>query len=185
MKNYEQELKMALNEREYNILQNVANIEPKLQTNYYFRYKGMPKELMIRIRKKGEQYLLGFKRRLSHSYGIAVSDEYECEVSEDFAKTMIDRGITQREMVRLLDVEVSSDLTYIGSMDTYRTKFKIEDWVLELDKNEYADKVDYELECENLYVEQLEKLKNYLFYAYGILFRQAKPKIRRFLEAYK
>ena len=184
MKNIEQELKMALNEREYNILLGVAHVEPQLQTNYYFRYKGMPKDMMIRLRKKGEQYLLCYKRQLSHSYGIAVSDERECEVSAEFAQSMVSRGITQSEVERLLGVDVQKDLSCIGSMDTYRAKFNIEQWTLELDKNEYTGRVDYELECENLYVEQLEKLKNYLFYAYGIIFRQSKPKIQRFLEAW-
>ena len=182
-KDFEQELKMALNEREYNILLGVAKVEPYLQTNHYFRYDGMPKELMIRLRIKGDRYILGYKRRLSHSYGIAVSDERECEVSSDFAQSMLNRGITAAELNQLLGVRAPSDAYYIGSMNTYRAKFDIENWTLELDRSEYAGKVDYELECENLYVEQLEKLKNYLFYTYGIIFRQAKPKIQRFLDA--
>ncbi|MCH5159614.1 MAG: CYTH domain-containing protein [Clostridiales bacterium] len=185
MKNIEQELKMALNEREYNILLDVGQVEPQLQTNYYFRYKAMPNDMMIRLRRKGDQYLLCYKQRLSHQNGVAVSDERECEVSKDFAHSLCNRGITQEEAKDLLGVDVPSDLQLVGSMDTYRAKFQIEQWTLELDKNEYAGIVDYELECENLYVEQLEKLKNYLFYAYGIIFRHSKPKIQRFLLALK
>ena len=184
MKHIEQELKMALNEREYNILSEVSKAEPQLQTNYYFRYRGMPSEVMIRLRKKGEQYLLCYKEQLSDRNGVAVSDEREREVSQDFAASLCERGITQAEVKDLLGVELSRDLQLVGKMDTYRSKFQIEQWNLELDRNEYAGKVDYELECENLYVEQLEKLKNYLFYAYGILFRPSKPKVQRFLEAY-
>ena len=183
MKNIEQELKMALDEREYNILLGVANVEPQLQRNFYFRYKAMPTDVMIRLRRKGDEYKLCFKHQLSQQNGVAVSDERECEVSADYAKSLCERGITQEEAKRLLGADVASDLQLVGSLDTYRAKFKIEDWTLELDKNEYAGKIDYELECENLYVEQLEKLKNYLFYAYGIIFRQSKPKIQRFLEA--
>ena len=193
MKNIEQELKMALSEREYNILLDVAKVEPQLQTNYYFRCKAMPDDLMVRLRKKGEEYILCYKRRLSLHNGVAVCDERECEVSATFADSLCSRGITQAELKTLLGVdflkELQADLPkslqMVGSMDTYRAKFKIEDWTLELDKNEYLGKVDYELECENLYVEQLEKLKNYLFYAYGIIFRQSLPKVERFLRARK
>ena len=184
MKNIEQELKMALDEREYNILLHVGQVEPQLQTNYYFFYEAMPKDRMIRLRKKGEQYLLCYKYQLSQMNGVAVSDERECEVSQDYAKSLCERGITQEEAKTLLGIDVPSAPKLIGSLATYRAKFQIAEWTLELDKNEYAGIVDYELECENLHVEQLEKLKNYLFYAYGIIFRQSKPKIQRFLEAY-
>ena len=184
MKNIEQELKMALDEREYNILLAVGQVKPQLQTNYYFRYRGMPKDVMIRLRKKGDEYILCYKRQLSDRSGVAVSDERECEISADFANSLRNRGVTQLEAQQLLGVDVAQDLPLVGSMDTYRAKFKIDNWLVELDKNVYSGRVDYELECENLYVEQLEKLKNYLFYAYGIVFRPSKPKVQRFLEAY-
>ena len=184
MKNIEQELKMALTEREYNILLNVGQVKPQLHTNYYFRYRGMPKDMMIRLRKKGDEYLLCYKHRLSDRNGVSVSDERECEVSADFAQSLCARGVTRQEAQQLLGVDVPNNVPLAGSMDTYRAKFKIDDWLVELDKNVYSGRVDYELECENLFVEQLEKLKNYLFYAYGIVFRPSKPKVQRFLEAY-
>ena len=183
MKNIEQELKMALNEREYSILLGVAGVSPQLQTNYYFTHKGMPSETMVRLRVKGDQYLLCYKFRMSDRNGVSVADERECEVSADLAKSLRDRGITQSQAKEYFGVEFTSDLKLVGSMDTYRAKFQLQDWMIELDKNEYAGVVDYELECENLYVEQLEKLKNYLFYAYGIIFRQSAPKVQRFLKA--
>ena len=185
MKNIEQELKMLLDEREYNILLEVAGVKPHLQTNFYFRCKGMGKDVMIRLRKKGNVCKLCYKRQLSDSSGVAVCDERECEVSASFANSMCNRGITREEVRELLGVEVLHDLTLIGAMDTYRAKFKLEQWTVELDRSEYADVVDYELECENLYVEKLEKLKNYLFYKFGIVFRPSKPKVQRFLEAVK
>ena len=184
MKSIEQELKMALNEREYNILLAASGTAPQLQTNYYFRYAGMPTDLMVSLRKKNGEYVLCYKRRLSDRSGVAVSDERECEISASFANSMRNRGITQAELQQLLGVQLPHNLMFIGYMDTFRAKFQIEQWTVELDKSVYSGRVDYELECENLYVEQLEKLKNYLFYAYGIVFRPSKPKMQRFLEAY-
>ena len=174
---------MALNEREYNILLDAAAVVPQLQTNYYFTYKGMPSETMVRLRVKGEQNLLCYKYRMSDRNGVSVSDERECEVSADLANSLLKRGMTQAEAKEFLGIDTPYELKTVGSMDTYRAKFNIQDWTIELDKNEYLGVVDYELECENLYVEQLEKLKNYLFYAYGIIFRQSAPKVQRFLKA--
>ena len=184
MKNLEQELKMSLSEREYNILLGVAGVKPQLQINYYFRSKDMPFGTMVRLRAKGKTYQLCYKQLLSDRSGIAVCDERECEVSADYANSMRERGITVAEARDLLGVEFNSELTYVGSLSTYRALFNIEEWTVELDKNEYLDTVDYELECENLFVEQLEKLKNFLFYTYGIVFRQSKPKVQRFWEKY-
>ena len=185
MKNIEQELKMALNEREYNILLDAAKAVPQLQTNYYFTYKEMPSETMVRLRVKGDKYLLCYKYRMSDRNGVTVADERECEVSEDLAESLMGRGMTQAEAKEFFGIDTPYDLKVVGSMETYRAKFKIEDWTIELDKNEYCGVVDYELECENLYVEQLEKLKNYLFYAYGIVFRPSAPKVQRFLKTIK
>ena len=184
MTNFEQELKMTLSEREYNILSGVAGVSPQLQTNYYFRSNDMPADTMVRLRSKGKVHVLCYKHLLSDRSGIAVCDERECEVSADFAESMRKRGISIAEARTLLGVDIASELTLVGSMKTYRTKFNIDNWTVELDKNVYLDTVDYELECENLFVEQLEKLKNYLFYTYGIVFRPSKPKVQRFLQRY-
>ena len=184
MKNIEQELKMLLNEREYNLLLADTDVKPQLQTNFYFRYKGMPKDVMIRLRRKGDEFVLCYKRRLSDTNGVTVCDERECEIAADFAESLCSRGIKRTEVLTLLGAEVPHNLTLVGHMDTYRAKFNVEQWTVELDKNVYSGRVDYELECENLYVEQLEKLKNYLFYKYGVIFRPSKSKIQRFLEAY-
>lgn len=47
MKNFEQELKLQLDEREYNILADYAKTEPQLQTNYYFCYPDMPADVIF------------------------------------------------------------------------------------------------------------------------------------------
>ena len=54
---------------------------------------------------------------------------------------------------------------------------------MELDKNVYLGRCDYELECESDDVEALEKLKLFLFYNYGISPRYSRPKSQRFFEA--
>lgn len=52
MRNIEQEIKLKLSEREYGILLGYSDVQPQLQTNYYFAWQNMPRNVMLRIRKK-------------------------------------------------------------------------------------------------------------------------------------
>lgn len=183
MKNIEQELKLKLDEREYRILSEVSNAKPQLQTNTYFGYDGMSRETMVRIRKKGDEYILCYKQRMSLSDGVSVCDERECEIAADYAATLFERGIRKDELKSFIGVEFDNDLRCLGSVDTYRTKFDINEWTLELDKSIYLGITDYEVECENRDVASLSKLKNYLYYTYGIVFKPSLPKVERFLSA--
>ena len=183
MKNIEQELKLFLDEREYNILLEQSKVNPTLQINYYFGYRGMSKEKMVRIREKLGRYILCYKERLSQIDGVMVCDEHECELSFDVACRFIDNGIRQDELKNILNVDVGDDLVCLGSMETYRAKFQLMEWNLELDKNVYLNETDYELECEHRDVVALSKLKNYLYYAFGVVINPATPKIERFNRA--
>lgn len=183
MKNIEQELKLLLDEREYRILLDLAQVEPQLQTNFYFGYNGMPRDVMVRIRKKGGKYLLCYKRRMSDSDSVMISDERECELASDYADTLLKRGIAKSELKSIFDVDVERDLVLLGSMDTYRAKFQLMDWTLELDRNVYLGHVDYELECEHGDAAMLDQLKSHLSHTYGIVLKPSKAKIERFLNA--
>ena len=182
MRNLEQELKLTLSEREYNILLQKSGIEPQLQTNYYFYSRMLGKDVMVRVRQKGQNYTLCYKKRLQDTEGVMVSDERECEVSADFATTLIQRGIYPREINEMLHTDLYEVLLCVGTLETYRAKFNLADWTLELDKNQYLGITDYELECECGNIQQLDKLKNFLSYNYGVVIRYAPPKSKRFFE---
>ena len=181
MRNLEQELKLQLTEREYNILQNVANVQPVEQVNYYFVPSHCNLNIMLRLRKKGDNFIACYKQRLTHADGVMVSDEKECEIDFGYAQTLIERGITAREIYNFFNVAVAEDFVYAGQLVTYRTKFTIDEWTLELDKNQYFGITDYELECESNKIESLSKLKSYLNYTYGIVIRPSITKFERFL----
>ena len=183
MRNLEQELKLQLTEREYNILQNVAKVQPVEQINYYFAPARCDLNVMLRLRKKGDTFIACYKQRLTHANGVMVSHEKECEVDAGYAQTMIERGITSKEVYTFFQVEVAEDFYCIGKLTTYRTKFQLAEWTLELDKNQYFDQTDYELECESGQIESLAKLKSYLTYTYGIVIRPSITKFERFLNA--
>jgi uncharacterized protein YjbK len=183
MRNLEQELKLQLTQREYNILQGVAKVEPVEQINYYFAPKHCNLSVMLRLRQKGNTFIACFKQRITHSNGVMVSDEKECEIDYNYAQTLIERGITVEEIATFFKVDVAEDFYCIGKLTTYRTKFVLDEWTLELDKNSYFDITDYELECESTQIESLMKLKSYLTYTYGIAIRPSITKFERFLLA--
>ncbi len=183
MRNLEQELKLQLTEREYNILQSVSKAEPVEQINYYFAPLHQNLNVMLRLRKKGDTFIACFKQRITHNNGVMVSDEKECEIDSSYAQTLICRGITAEEVQRFFRVDIVEDFAHLGKLTTYRTKFTLGEWILELDKNIYFDITDYELECESPQIESLEKLKSYLTYTYGIVVRPSVTKFERFLSA--
>lgn len=182
MRNLEQELKLSLDEREYGILSRLTNDKPQLQINYYFVSQHLGNDTMVRLREKGGSFTLCYKKRLQDADGVTVCDERECEVDAAFAKTLLSRGIYPKEVNEMLKTDLYEMLTCAGELKTYRTTFKFEEWTLELDRNEYLGKIDYELECECNYIQQLFKLKNYLSYNYGIVMRYSTPKSQRFFE---
>ena len=182
MRNIEQELKLLLDEREYLIIYEQAKVEPQLQTNYYFGYPGMDKQIMVRIRQKSNRFILCYKRRMSQIDAVTVCDEREIDLSSEVAGNMLKNGISADILKQLFGVDLE-DMFCLGSMDTYRAKFQLNEWTLELDKNVYFDHVDYELECEDKDVVSLNKLKNYLYYKYGIVIKPASPKVQRFMDA--
>lgn len=183
MRNLEQELKLQLTEREYNILQNVSNVQPVQQINYYFAPKRYNVNVMLRLRQKDNNFIACFKQRITHADGVMVSDEKECELDGGYAQTLIQRGITAKEASNFFQTDITQDFFYLGTLTTYRTKFVLSEWTLELDKNEYFDVVDYELECESDKVESLMKLKSYLTYTHAIAIRPSVTKFQRFLMA--
>lgn len=185
MNNIEQELKLKLDEREYNLLCSQTDVPALLHTNVYFGYPDMPKNLLVRIRQKGSLFILCYKWRRSDSDGIMVCDEKEIPISYEYAMNLQKNGIPYAELNKLFSADVKENMYYLGSLRTYRTKFQLEEWTLELDKNEYLGITDYELECENDDFNSLLRLKSYLNYAFGITAVNSAPKIQRFLIALK
>lgn len=183
MKNIEQELKLMLDEREYRIIYEYAKTAPQLQTNFYFGYPSMDKETMVRIRQKGNVFVLCYKRRMAEIDNVMVCDEREIELAPDVAQKMLKNGISSSQLKQLFNVDLE-DVHCLGSMETYRSKFQLNEWTLELDRNVYFDKVDYELECENNDVVALNKLKDYLYYKFGVVAKPSTPKSLRFMLVY-
>lgn len=183
MRNLEQELKLQLDKREYDVLSSLTANKPQLQVNYYFCADEFSVDTMVRIREKNGRFVLGYKKRLQHEKGVSVCDERECEIASDFAHNMLRRGIRHSEINDMLKTQFEEDLRFVGKMETYRTAFDMQTWHLELDKNIYLNTIDFELECESEQVQQFAELENYLSYAHGVVVKYSNPKSQRFFEA--
>lgn len=182
MNNVERELKMLLTKTEYESLLAIGQTEPQLQINYYFYCEEMPADVMVRIRVKNGEYLFCYKRLLSAQNGVNVCDEREKPIDALSAKRWIEHGVTEDEIKNLINVDMPATLKCLGSLNTYRAKFVLNGFNVELDKNEYLDVTDYELECECDDSAQLEELKAYLCDNYGVTFKPSLPKSARFFK---
>ena len=180
MRNLEQELKMRLDERSYNLLLSTTQQKPQLQTNFYFCGKQFNKDVMVRVRQKGETYVLCAKKRYNSHNGVFLCDEREVEITKDYAISLCARGISPQEFATLLNLDFAEHFHFVGQLQTYRTKFDFLEWTLEVDKNFFLDTIDYELECECNDVQKLEKLKAQLAYQFGIPFVASVAKSQRF-----
>lgn len=183
MKNIEQELKLLLTAREYDLLSKLTTNLPQLQTNFYFRAEQrQDPNVMVRIRQKNDGFLLCYKSRISSRQGVMVCDERECQLQSDVAQTFLEKGLTAAQLNAMLQTNFAQNFVYVGQMDTFRTTFLLEHWRLELDKSVYLGTCDYELECECQSEQSLEQLKQLLNANFGVEIRYSLPKMQRFFE---
>ncbi len=186
MRNLEQELKLRLTEREYNLVAESTDIKPVLLVNYYFTAEDLSPDTMVRLRQIGDRYVMCYKRRISHCDNVMVCDEREVEATPSFAADVIRNGVGYRALRQMFDVDTfDTRLEYAGELRTYRTTFTWKNMTVELDRCEYLGITDYELECESSHVEDLDVLKNYLNHTYGIVIRSSEPKNKRFFDRLK
>ena len=186
MRNLEQELKLRLTEREYNLVAAATEAQPILHVNHYFAAEDMSPDTMVRLRQTGDRYVMCYKRRISHSDNVMVCDEREVEATPEFAQQVIKDGIGYRTLRQMFDVaDFDTKLDYVGALQTYRTTFSLAGMTVELDKCEYLGAADYELECESTHVDELDVLKNYLNNTFGIVARASEPKNKRFFDRLK
>ncbi|MCM1043079.1 MAG: CYTH domain-containing protein [Corallococcus sp.] len=182
MKNIEQELKIMLDERTYRIIAKEYGGTTRIQYNHYFYYDGMPDSQMLRMRQTDGRYQLTYKQRLTEKDGVFVCDEYNADLSSEVAARLLTEGVAAHQARVLLGVDLQENYRYVGSLTTVRTKFDMQGFAIELDADYYLGHTDYELECENTCVEQLDRLKSLLAYKYSIRALPSAAKSQRYLE---
>lgn len=177
----EQELKLMLTARQYNLLL-TKDASTVVQYNHYFFCDNMDTSTVIRIRQKQDNYQLTCKQGVTSVNNISVAKEYNMDITANLAQSMIANGITKEQLKDILDISMPHDCRYIGVLKTTRSVVLIEGMSVELDCNQYLGTTDYELEYECNDIVTIDRLKSILLYKYGIIAVSSKPKSRRFVE---
>lgn len=142
----EKEVKIRLSEEEYKTVMDLFEWNDEfLQTNYYYgdvENIGVDNDLTIRVRQVAGKYLFQLKKPVAYKESLHIKKEVEKEVAE------IPKSISSKELYEFAGVECA-EVELLGSLSTLRM---ICNWSSEveicLDKSEYFNKVDYELEIE-------------------------------------
>lgn len=178
----EKEYKVLLSEQQYTILCDLLELDDgTIQVNHY--YDNDLLELAdlgatIRIREKNNALKMQIKIPIEERRGLHIKKEIERQVDK----------IPSTILFSTLDLNftlLNDNLSRIGSLTTLRKTFYFNnDIEIALDKNEYLQKIDYELEIE--FKDNLTKEVTDILYAVNISFEEdAHGKYSRFINTYK
>lgn len=147
-KNIEIEFKALLTKEEYLKAQSYFEDKGYSQTNYYFdthNEKLRSLRITLRVRLKNNEYEFTLKRN-----GKIGLDEYNEKISqEDFNRLVSHQPIESGILELLNEYDISlADLHQIYSLTTYRQDMYYHGGILSLDKSQYLNHEDYEIEYE-------------------------------------
>lgn len=195
MTNIEKEIKILINENQYESIKKSTeglSGRDKLQINHYFDtddFALCSGGLMLRIREKMCDYIITLKVLKSLLDNIRTAEELEFTIDSVYVQVLMDKPcmilsyypIIRETILKRLNKPMDK-LAYKGSMSTLRTTFSFGELCFELDKNEYLDINDYELECEIPDLDSVKKIDCFL--RYWLISRQTtvKSKYERFIE---
>ncbi|MCJ1999699.1 CYTH domain-containing protein [Lactococcus piscium] len=188
--NLEIEYKTLLSLSEFDQLSKRFNhIKPIRQTNYYFDtpdLKLRKNKLSLRIRTFSDAAEMTLKIPQSvgnMEHNLALTSQQATAILK--ADSLLGHGALLQSMLDLLD-QYTLDLDAIhtlGSLTTTRREYQTPIGLMALDRNEYTNKVDYELELEVEDAGLGEQNFNTFLKENKIEYRYARSKVVRFLES--
>lgn len=142
--NVEIEFKTSITKEKYNELLDLLNLRDNIfkQTNYYFDTENLKlnnSHTVLRIRQKGERYKVTLKKQS----GVGAFENHVF-LNKDQALEMIENGFNTKTFFDDIDYDVK----FLASLDNYRVSTPYLDGILFLDKCNYHNKEDYEVEYE-------------------------------------
>lgn len=149
--NIEIESKVLLSKSDYDkIIRRMNFTAPDLiQTNYYLDSEDRilkKYEMILRLRETNGEYTFTLKAPLSE--GLLEKNQ---NLSEKDAKALIEGNLFPRgeiaDFLEMLQIE-ASDLKILATLTTSRKVMNYKGTSLDISKNTYEGKVDYELECD-------------------------------------
>lgn len=188
--NLEIEYKTLLSLSEFDQLSKRFNhIKPIRQTNYYFDtpdLKLRKNKLSLRIRTFSDAAEMTLKIPQSvgnMEHNLALTSQQATAILK--ADSLLGHGALLQSMLDLLDqYTINLDAIHtLGSLTTTRREYQTPIGLMALDRNEYTNKVDYELELEVEDAGLGEQNFNTFLKENKIEYRYARSKVVRFLES--
>jgi uncharacterized protein YjbK len=176
--NIEIEFKTAVDKEKYLKMLHHFNLQDNifLQTNYYFDTKDLElnkNDIVLRIRKKGDRFKVTLKKQ-----GEKGAFENHVFLTKEQAEEMIKNGFNTKDYFKDLDY----DVTFKASLDNYRVSTPYLNGKLFLDRCDYHEKTEYEIEFEVDNYEEGEIEFFELLKQFDVTFVKTKRKSERALK---
>lgn len=150
--NIELEAKALLNKKEYEKLLKSLPFDEKVknQQNYFLETDDRllsKYQMMIRLRKREDKYKLTLKAPLGEGLldkSQVISDE---EANSLITNSIFPRGDVQ-SFLEMLHIDPDT-LHIVAELETERRECQYHGCEIDISKNTYSGKVDYELECDS------------------------------------
>lgn len=189
------EYKSLVSEEKYHeLLKHIAQFakekESYTQINYFFDTSDLfldKQGITLRLRLKKDKWQLTAKlKQTTENNDYSANQELNEIISEEKATHYLTNGLDVnepviREMLTVAKLDEPLEFNLLGSLTTYRTDYSFYDDTISLDKNEYNDMTDHELEWET---------NNHQFVSFineqflRVNFNNASGKRKRFLQTY-
>ncbi len=183
IKEYEKEKKSFLNKEEFLKIKNYLNAKTKskeiLIEDIYFDDKKRffkNNNSIMRLRKEEEKTYLNFKKKLND--GTSKEEKYILtkEMYEDFKSGNYKKYL--KEFKLDLDVEI------IASYQINRTKFSLDQSIIDLDNTIFTNFQDYEIEVESTNLKKAKEVLDDILKENNVNYKKSYPKIARFFKEY-
>lgn len=177
------EFKTLLTKAEYDRLYEMMKEYPgNLQSNYYFdtkRFTLKATDTVLRVKWR-DGYTLTLERKKGYSF--VRTDE---EITEEEFKNLVENGIIPNEKIaqEVNDIIKGQKILNFMTLSTYRISTIYKKGKLSLDRCEYVNTVDYELEYEvlNRNTGKLDFVQ--IIKDYNIAYKKSQAKLKRAYDA--
>ena len=177
--------KTLLTKGEYTRLAKLYSDKPSnLQINYYFdtpRFTLKASDIGLRIRKR-DKYELTLKRKKGY-----VLQEINEELTEEQFNEFLQTGVIPSEAINneLNEIIKGQSIINYMSLSTFRIFYPYKNGMVCIDKCEYVDTIDYELEYSTSNYDEGKRIFIEFVKENGIVYKKSQAKIKRAYDALK
>ena len=176
----ENEFKIMLTKEQYEKLFEIYDFKTIVQVNHYYDTDDLQmsaRHITVRVRELDDKFFLQMKLPANAEFSRVELEKELDGVPEILAGFVL---------TAVFDVDCP-ELKHIGTLKTTRSIWKFDGGELDLDRSEYFDKTDYELEIEFTDEQAARGMLSDITERLGITPSSdvCPGKVRRFLEEYK